>query len=180
MPETLSQKFIEALLVPRDRLYGLALVKGGSPGAAEAALVKAVRHAMSGGKLGDPVAAVENELRHDVPAVAVPVAEGAVLPEVFMPADVWARVAAAVQMEAAASAHPQGLSADSDLLKPDPMLAPKKRKSRVDDEPFELGSPRRAILLIVVAIVLGIAVTAYVLTRPDSQRPATSPATQGG
>ena len=64
-----------------------------------------------------------------------------------MPADVWARLAAAVQVEAAKSSHSSALNPDSVLLRPDPMLAPKKAKAREADD-FDLASPSRLFMLL--------------------------------
>jgi hypothetical protein len=84
---------------------------------------------------------------------------------IAMPADVWARVAAAVQMDAAASADAQALPAESELLKPDPMLAPKKRKARDQEESFDVASPRRLLVMLAVVLLAGVAVTLYIVMR---------------
>jgi hypothetical protein len=83
-----------------------------------------------------------------------------------MPADVWARLAAAVQIEAARSTNSKALNPDSVLLRPDPLLAPKKAAPRRESEPYELTSPSRLITAGVVMLLAGLIVTVYILTRP--------------
>jgi hypothetical protein len=96
----------------------------------------------------------------------------------FMPADVWARLAATVQLEAARSRNEQALNPDSVLLRPDPLLAPKKSPVRREKEDFDLSSPSRVILVACLAMVVGIVLTLWISTRPAPRRAssATAPA----
>ena len=95
--------------------------------------------------------------------------------ESVMPADVWARLAAAVQTEAARSRHDKALNPDSVLLRPDPLLAPKKSARREDAEPFDLASPGRLLFAAGLVVLAGVVVTAYILTRPATTATSPSP-----
>jgi hypothetical protein len=182
MAETLSQMFIESLRDPRDRLYALALATSSTPSEAEARLIRAVRKAFaeaaSAGIVGDSLGRVTRILDESHAAIATMPP-----PDITMPADAWARVAAAVQMEAAKSEHAQALHAESELLKPDPMLAPKKRRARQEDEEeeFELSTPRKVMLGIATVVVSGILITGYVMrTEPPPETPPGAVNTQAG
>ena len=171
--ETLSHKFIEALAGPRDRLYGLALAGAGTPAGAEAALQRTAREVfceVARDVVVDVAAAMEKALTAAATAPA-----SAVSPDVPMPADVWARLAAAVQVEAARSSHAQALNPDSVLLQPDPMLAPKKTRPRGDDAEFDVSSPARLMMLLGGAVLVGLVVTLYIMTRPGAPRAAPAP-----
>ena len=155
--ETLSHKFIEALAGPRDRLYGLALAGAGTPAGAEAALQRTAREVfceVARDVVVDVAAAMEKALT----AAAAPGAGGAAAvnaAEAPMPADVWARLAAAVQVE--------------------PMLAPKKTRPRGDDAEFDVSSPARLMMLLGGAVLVGLVVTLYIMTRPGAPRAAPAP-----
>jgi hypothetical protein len=169
MAETLSQKFLESVRGSRDVLYAAAAAgRGGTAREAEDTLIAVARQVVvaSQEKPTDIPAAIEKELRRDtVVPVVVPPAGSAEAEPVVMPADVWARFAAAVQMEAAASANAQALHAESELLKPDPMLAPKKRKVRDQEEAFDVASPRRLAIMIGAVVLAGLVITIYIVTR---------------
>jgi hypothetical protein len=101
-----------------------------------------------------------------------------------MPADAWARLAAAVQFEAASSAHSDALHPDSVLLQPDPLLAPKKTKPRTDDAPFDVASSSRLLTLLAIVVLTALLITLYILTRPahtpvDAPSGGTPPSTAG-
>ena len=89
-----------------------------------------------------------------------------------MPADVWARLSAAIQLEAARLTKSAGgvaaLNPDSVLLSPDPLLAPKKSSWMDDSEAFDLSPPSRFMLASAIALMIGVALTIYILTRPPS------------
>jgi hypothetical protein len=179
--ETLSHQFIQTLLGPRDRLYGLALAKAGTPAAAESLMAQAVRAAfcdVAKGAATDIVGAVEKELAGNAPANGGGERAGTEA-AVAMPADVWARLAAAVQVEAAASNHEAALHPDSVLLRPDPMLAPKKGRGRPERSDFDLTTPRRFWTVVGLAVLLGAIMTIYLLTRPPAPATRTGAASQG-
>lgn len=167
--ETLSHKFIVALAPPRDHLYSLALASAGTPAAAETLLAQSARQTFkqfAAEAIFDIPAAFENALS----SPASP------LLETTMPADVWARLAAAVQFEAASSAHATALNPDSVLLKPDPLLAPKKSRHRSTlPEEFNVTTPKRLAALILCTIAIGIVITLYILTRPSPKTSRLNP-----
>jgi hypothetical protein len=173
--ETLSQKFIEALAVPRDRLYALALANSPGAAAAEALLQRAagaVFCEFAKDSILDIPSAMEKALGDAPRPVTEPDSSSAA--ETTMPADVWARLAAAVQLEAARSNHAQALHPDSDLLRPDPMLAPKKGRPRAEPPEFDVSSPGRLFMLVGAAVFVGLALTVYIVTRPAGLPPATT------
>jgi hypothetical protein len=176
--ETLSHKFIEALSVPRDRLYAKALVNSTSVAAAETALQRAagsVFQEFAKDVFLDVPSAMEQALGNAPPPGDAP--DSAPAAASVMPADVWARLAAAVQLEASRSDHAQALHPDSDLLKPDPILAPKKGRPRAEPPDFDVSSPGRLFMFVGAAVFVGLALTVYIMTRPSNRPPsATSPA----
>jgi hypothetical protein len=161
----LSHTFITAITEPRDRLYGAAvravsveaqLTPAAISAKAEAALAKATRAtfaAYAQDQAVDPVGGIEKELG----------AAGAG-GEVAMPADVWARLTAAVQVDAARSLGSRAVNPDSVLLSPDPLLAPKKQAGP-DDDAFDLSPPSRFLLATAIAVCVGIALTVYIVSR---------------
>ena len=172
MTQPLSHRFIEALAAPRDRLYGLAISRAGTPAAAELTLQQRARELFAEVTRGsNPDIAVSLEKSLESPASA-----GESVADVAMPADVWARLAAAIQLEAARSSHSQALNPDSVLLRPDPLLAPKKTRPVGDGEEFDVASPTRMLVAIGAILLMGILTTVYIVTRPAPQRPATHPA----
>ncbi len=92
-----------------------------------------------------------------------------------MPADVWARLSAAIQIEAAKSTVGSALNPNS-LLSPDPLLAPRRASILDDSEAFDLSPPSRFMLASAIAILIGIALTIYILTRPSPPPSTTQPA----
>jgi hypothetical protein len=178
MTDTLSSKFILALEPARDHLYTLALAREQSPAKAEAALQKSVRTLFAGfvkdTSLNLPAAM---EVTLAPPASPLTPNPTPVAPE-FMPADVWARLAAAIQLTAATSIPTTGthaLNPDSVLLSPDPLLAPKKPAPFDDDD---IPAPSRFLFASTVALLIGVALTIYILTRPAARHPATRSATE--
>ena len=180
MADTLSNKFILALEPVRDHLYTVAVGATGNAAKAEAALQKGVRgvfaeFAKDSGM--NVVGAMEKAVGGG------PASGGGTATQEFMPADVWARLAAAVQLTAAQVRPAEGgthaLNPDSVLLSPDPLLAPKK------PAPFEEGdlpAPSRFMVTSVIAVVLGVVLSIYILTRPSARpvmQPASGAATRG-
>jgi hypothetical protein len=165
----LSHRFIEVLAPTRDHLYRLALAHAASPAAAESAMQKAARelfHRFTTDPHFDLASALAAALAPaDTPAP--PAGEN----DTAMPADAWARLAAAVQFEAAHSAHSGALNPESVLLQPDPLLAPKKTKPRADDTAFDVASPSRLLTMLGAVLLAGLLITLYILTRPAPPSP---------
>jgi hypothetical protein len=169
MSDSISQRFIRALETDRDRLYVEALSVAKSPAEAEGLLQKTLRagfHTYAEGHMPvDFHAWIHQQLyatAHATPPAAPiepPAAQA-------MPADIWARLAAGVQIEAAKSGASKALNPDSVLLSPDPLLAPKKR-SPIDDLPdgLNLSPTSRFVLAVAVALVVGISFSLYYCTR---------------
>jgi hypothetical protein len=177
MTDTLSSKFILALEPARDHLYTLALAREQTPAKAESALQKSVRTLFPDFVKDSSLnlsAAMEVTL---TPPASPLTANATPLTPQYMPADVWARLAAAIQLTAATSIPTTGthaLNPDSVLLSPDPLLAPKKPAPFDDDD---VPAPSRFLFASTIALVIGIALTIYILTRPAARRPLTQPAT---
>ncbi|HUO08589.1 MAG TPA: hypothetical protein VM008_09845 [Phycisphaerae bacterium] len=180
MTDILSNKFILALEPARDQLYTLALAREQTPAKAEAALQKSVRTLfpdfIKNPSLDIP-AAIEVALTP--PASPLTPNPSPLAPQ-HMPADVWARLAAAVQLTAATSVPTtpgtHALNPDSVLLSPDPLLAPRKPAPFDDDD---IPAPSRFLFASTIALLIGITLTIYILTRPAApRRPLTQPATQ--
>ena len=212
----LSHLFLTAVAPARDHLYALAVA--GAPALTpsaklEAVLQKAFRLSFAAYLQDpslDPVRDIEGHLTPTAATVqpfATQAAPSAADPApAVMPADLWARLHAAVQIEAAQS-HVAGagaivarggaagsagtagaggggggtrgvvLNPDSVLLVPDPLLAPKKTAKRDDIEGFDLSTPSRFLLAAGIAIVIGVLLTIYIMSRPPTgPRNAASPA----
>ncbi len=165
----LSHTFITGITEQRDGLYALAAAPFAAqtpplPAAtiaakAEAILVKAAREAFAAYAADaaiDPVAAIQKQLP--------PAPPGATVAPVAMPADIWARLTGAIQVDAAQSLGSRALNPDSVLLSPDPLLAPKKQ-SGPDDDAFDLSPPSRFLLATAIAVCIGIALTIYIVSR---------------
>ncbi len=99
---------------------------------------------------------------HDNANAAVDTAAAA--PAVAMPADAWARLVAAVQIEAA---HLAGAGSDEALLAYDPDLIPKRTAAPQEDLPDGLNwSPlSRFILAVIIVLVIGIVITVVLSTQ---------------
>jgi hypothetical protein len=177
MTDTLSYKFLHALEPVRDRLYALAAATESSPANAEVLLQKSTR-TLFANFIEDPSLDVptrlEKSLSPDAASPALPP------PPAAMPADVWARLAAAVQVEAAKSNASLAINPDSVLLSPDPLLAPKKPGTGDDPDGFDLSSPSRFMLACIIALFIGITLTIYILTRPTTHPPIHPVATTTG
>jgi hypothetical protein len=147
-----SQQFIVALEPHRDALYARALASSASAAAAESALIAAIRKAFA--------SALSQQEADPVPAIAATLAEPAApIAAVPMPADTWARVTAAIQVEAAQSGT--GLAEGHVLLKPDPMLAPKKIKRTAYKA--GLAPAYRFIIAAAVVATIAVALTIYIM-----------------
>ncbi len=170
MTQTLSHTFIETLEGPRDGLYARALAKAGTAAGAEAWLLERVRVVFGEferNEVTDVTAAMERGLER--------VGGGMGAGDTPMPADVWTRLAAAVQVEAARSNHSSAINPDSVLLRPDPLLAPKKSRPKNDEE-YDLASPSRVMWMVGTALLVGLLATIYIVTRPPRPQATTHPA----
>jgi hypothetical protein len=169
MTESSSQRFIQALETERDRLYSEALVLGKSPAAAEGLLQKVLRasfHTYAEGHTpADFHAWIHEQLCANTPPGGAGGPADAASAEA-MPADIWARLAAGVQIEAAKSGASKALNPESVLLSPDPLLAPKKRNP-IDELPdgLNLSPTSRFVLAVAIAMVVGISFSLYYCTR---------------
>jgi hypothetical protein len=199
MPQTnftLSHRFIAALDSQRDQVWAMATAptpEAGTEGAAaqlavttgkiEATLHAAIREAFAAvekDQAQDPWHAMQQALAargitSPPPAPAQPAGDASAAPvaPTAMPADVWARLVADVQVQAARSAHTRAINPDSVLLSPDPLLAPRKITAPDDAEGFDLSPSSRFMLAAVIAVIIGIGLTIYLLTRPTAAPPAT-------
>lgn len=167
---TLSQDFLKALEPKRDEVFSAAT--------GEAALQRAVRQAFvdfSHNTTADPGSLILTAI--GTPGATSGNASVAATTAV-MPADVWARIAAVVQVEASKMASSKALNPDSVLLSPDPLLAPRKPRAHAEED-FDLASPKRFIFAGFVAFLVGVALTIFILTRPALRQGAgaTQPAT---
>src|SRR5258708_5459725 len=101
MLDSLSSRAIEAMSPAKHELYALALGVSGRVSAAEGVLQNAVHAAFEkaiAGAEGDFVQSVKASLAVGMKPGAVATAE---LPSDPMPADTWARITAAIQIQAA-------------------------------------------------------------------------------
>jgi len=200
---TLSHRFIGVLDEKRDRLWamGMAATAGTESQNVETATQAAVRQGKVEALLHTLVREGFSAVEKDPAADAWAATESAMAARgmtaaaseeaAAMPADVWSRLVATVQVEAARSAHTRAINPDSVLLSPDPLLAPKKSITSDDGDGFDLSPGSRFLLAALIAVVVGIGLTVYLLTRPGapvgpttaSQKtpphtpPATAPAT---
>lgn len=192
MTDTLSQTAIAALDPVKHELYALALSLAPRRAAAEGILQKAVHTAFEQTVKTPDVnmaAATRSALltANAVPATmtAPPLAKGEIPPADYMPADTWARITAAIQIQAAglAKSTPRALNPDSVLLNPDPLLSP--RKSGNDDVLDGLGisSASRFVTAAIIALVIAASLTILLTTRrgkaPET-RPASAPTSRVG
>ncbi len=170
MTQPLTHRFLLLLATPRDQLYSLAKAKSPTAAAAELLLQQTARELFpqfAAETLPDPATALTRLLALD---------NGAAAPPDVMPADVWARLCAAVELHAASSHDSRALHPESSLLRPDPLLAPKKRSSRKHHDDSDFLSPSRLILIALLALAAGVIATVYILGRPAPTHAPTTPA----
>jgi len=182
---TISHDFISDLGAHRDELYSRALaIASADPQAvglrpsaihsrAEVILQSAVRETFAQFEKDpsshlDPFEAVQEHLPL-LPATQNWVGEG----WGAMPADIWARLVAAIQIEAAHSTHSKAINPSSVLL--DPLLAPKKPAAPDDLEGLGLLPEYRFFLVAAIAILIAIFLTIYLLTRSPAANHADAP-----
>ena len=185
MIESAGRKFLELLEAHRNALYTVAC-RSGTPNVAETALQRGIRSAFReyvrnqaprSDQMPWLVQHINAELGENLASAAEPPAE---LP---MPADVWARLAAAIQIEAATL----GGADEQSMLAYDPLLAPRK-KSGVDDpiEGLNLSPWTRFVIATAIVLFIGIVATIILTTHhagpstmsaATSTSPATAPVT---
>lgn len=181
MIESTSAAFLDIIDPAKDRLYSLACAVG--PKQAELCVQRCVRDVFQQFHTGqiapaDVIARIESQIRAAQPDTqnadqAIP-----------MPAAVWARLAAAVQIDAARL----GGVAEQSMLAYDPLLAPQKKKVADDNiEGFNLSPWSRFVVAAAIVLIIGITVSLVVsthrakpaaTTRPNHPKPLKSVATQ--
>ena len=162
MIESASCRFIEILDLRRDVIYAQAGAAGAPP-QVETILQHAVRRAY---RTYVQEATPENDLadlvgRYIREQTGPPVSPA---PEpMAMPADIWARLVAAVQIEAARL----GGVVEQSMLAYDPLLAPRK-KIITDEESIEglnLSPWTRFVVAAAIVLIIGIVATIILTTR---------------
>ena len=201
MIESVSRRFLEMVDPQRDSLYALAQSAGGGSAKAELILQRAVRQAYRayaagtctdehlGARLAQLIqeagpapqsAADRSAARSNTEALeksphAPDSAGGVAAPataSAAMPADTWARLAAAVQIEAARL----GGAAEQSMLAYDPLLAPQKRSAPGEDpmEGLNLSPWSRFVIGTAIVLIIGIVAT-IMLTSHARREPALGP-----
>jgi hypothetical protein len=150
-----SQQFIAEIEPQRDSLYSRALSLAASPAAAESTLIAAVCRAWG--------AVIANDQKQPVAAIAALLPATGEIAPAAMPADVWARVTAAIQLEASRTGGASSLAEGHILLKPDPLLAPKKIKRTAVRA--GMAPMYRFILAAAIVVVLAVSLTVYIMRR---------------
>lgn len=172
MIESAGRKFLELLEVHRSALYTVAC-QGGTPNVAETALQRGIRSAFrqyvrNQAPRDDQMPWLVEHINAELGEMSVSAAPVAELP---MPADVWARLAAAIQIEAATL----GGADEQSMLAYDPLLAPRKKTGV--DEPIEgLNLSPWTRFVIATAIVLFIGIVATIILTTHHAVPSTMPA----
>ncbi len=178
MIESASHRCIELLEADRDVLYSTAQ-RCATPEYAESLLQQAVRQVFK--------EFVEKKVsERDFPQQVIDVLQRnrAASPESerlqsikagVMPAAAWARLTAAVQIEAARL----GGAAEQSMLAYDPLLAPKKKKSADDDlvEGFNLSPWTRFVVAAAIVLFIGIVASIILTTRGERRSAASHSAT---
>ncbi len=178
MIESASHRCIELLEADRDTLYSTAQ-SCASPDYAESLLQQAVRQVFK--------EFVEKKVsERDFPRQVIEVmrrdqtaspdsAKSQTGTAAVMPAAAWARLTAAVQIEAARL----GGAAEQSMLAYDPLLAPKKKKSADDDlvEGFNLSPWTRFVVAAAIVLFIGIVASIILTTRGEHEPAAGHPTT---
>ena len=184
---TIANNFISDLDAHRDDLYSRALAAasadphaaGLSPSAlhirAEVLLQSAIRETFAQFEKVPDINPFQEIARH-LPKIENQISEGEKIENHPMPADIWARLVTAIQVEADRSTHANAINPDSVPLNPDPLLAPRKPAVPDDLEGLGLLPEYRFLLAGVIAILVAIILTIYILTRTPTPSPHTSPA----
>lgn len=161
MIESASRRFLELLESHRNELYTIAAA-GGAAFVVETALQRGVRSAFReyarneaprAGQVQWLISHIQAELGGTGGALPTSPSEPA------MPADVWARLAAAIQIEAATL----GGADEQSMLAYDPLLAPQKKKAGADENVEGLNLSPWTRFVIATAIVLFIGIVATII-----------------
>ncbi len=190
MIDSSGRRFIGLLDPQRDGLYTRALAATGSAGSAETCIQRAVRGAfrefVQGQVPREFPAWMQRHLEDQIQAMAsTELSVGATTPTVpatdAMPADVWARVAAAIQIESV-KIHGATEEGDEALLAYDPLLVPKKKSPPTDDlsDGLNLSPWSRFVVAAAIVLIIGVVATVVLTTHhapPEGQTPATQPTT---
>ncbi|MGC8559593.1 MAG: hypothetical protein ACP5O1_02835 [Phycisphaerae bacterium] len=173
MIESTSKAFLDIIDPAKDQLYSLA--SGAGAKQAELCLQRCVREVFQRFHTqqvspADVVAQIDLQIR-----ASQSDAQNAAIPAVPMPAAVWARLVAAVQIDAARL----GGVAEQSMLAYDPLLAPQKKKTG-DDNVEGLNLSPWSRFIVAAAIVLTVGITASLILTTHSAPPsnATQPATR--
>ena len=183
MIESSSRRFIEAIDPHRDMIYA-RIVQVVPESQTEVVLQKAIRAAFkayiqSGEKLQWDQAGIaewiDDLVRQQTGNATEPQKQMFTNPPA-MPADTWARLAAAVQIEAALL----GGAVERSMLAYDPLLAPKKKTAGNDEQTEGLGLDpwTRFVFAAAIVLIFGIVITIVLMTHhtplvPTSQSAAT-------
>lgn len=172
MMESASRRFLELLEAHRNALYVIA-AQGQTPAIIETALQRGVRsafreYARNAAPRDDLVNWLGAHIQAELGDQRVP---AAALTDTAMPADVWARLAAAIQIEAATL----GGADEQSMLAYDPLLAPRKKQSGSDDsvEGLNLSPWTRFVIATTIVLFIGIVATIILTTH---HAPATTQA----
>lgn len=190
MIDSSGRRFIQLLEPQRGALYGAALAAMGLPAAAETCIQRAVRGAFREFVQGPPPREfgpwvqrhLETQIAQQAAASentgkkATPVTDAAA---VAMPAAIWARLAAAIQIESVKIHGPTGDDEEA-LLAYDPLLVPKKPAPADDlSDGLNLSPWSRFVLAATIVLIIGVVATVVLTTRhapPEAQTPTTHPA----
>ncbi|HTV48758.1 MAG TPA: hypothetical protein VMG59_09985 [Phycisphaerae bacterium] len=181
MIESSSRRFIEMIDPYRDEIYARSC-RLTPAGQSEVVLQKTIRAAFrfyvqNGEKLPRPpqdiVKWLEDFLKQQTDGASESASEMSGEPPA-MPADTWARLAAAVQIEAAVL----GGAAERSMLAYDPLLAPKKKSTGNDEliEGFGLDPWARFVIAAAIVLIFGIVATIMLMTHHTPLVPASRPA----
>lgn len=172
MIESTSQAFLDILDPAKDKLFNLARAAG--PNHAELCLQRCARdvfeqfHNQVVGP-ADVISRIEAQIQASQTSSASPATD-----TVPMPAAVWARMVAAVQIDAARL----GGVAEQSMLDYDPLLAPQKKKPNDEGaEGLNLSPWSRFVIAAAIVLTVGIAASIILTTRHSPPTDQTKPST---
>ena len=178
MIESTSKAFLDIIDPAKDQFYSLA--SGAGAKQAELCLQRCVREVFQQFHTqkvspADVVSQIDLQIRAS--QAGAQVAAPQVVP---MPAAVWARLVAAVQIDAARL----GGVAEQSMLAYDPLLAPQKKKTGDDNiEGLNLSPWSRFVVAAAIVLIVGITASLILTTHsaphPSTTQPTTKPAAHG-